>query len=333
MKDDYALFFKRVLEDEGTGYEDVPGDSGGPTCCGITIADVARWNNVRCPKRGAPGWDELVAKVRALTPATAAPIYKAYYWDAVRADELPSGIDYCTVDYGVNSGPHRSVPTLGHLVGISGDAVTDQMLNAVDTYPGGQPKLINTYQDTRRDFLIHISDPNNPDYAHNAKFRNGWLTRVERVRRVALSLAGKADPEPHDGMATGSVKANGVHPDDAVKGIAPAAPEPDLPAPAADQHPVVVAVKHPITWGLAGFVAACQQAVTHITGWFSGAAGNIDIQKIANDTQNMVTPSTSILDIVHARSPEVDLAIGAVCLAIVLFHVFKPSGPVVQKSA
>ena len=32
------------------------------------------------------------------------PIYKKNYWDRVKADELPAGLDLCVFDFGVNSG-------------------------------------------------------------------------------------------------------------------------------------------------------------------------------------------------------------------------------------
>jgi len=192
MQDNFPLFFQRVIQDEGDGFEDVPGDNGGPTCCGITIADVARYNGVRCPTRGAPGWSDLVAKVRALTPATAAPIYKKYYWDEVNADRLPPGIDYATADYAVNSGTGRAIPELGRCCGELGISVTDRMVAAATA--ANWETEINRMQDDRRAFLLTISEPGTK-YAHNTKFRHGWLDRVERVRQTSLSMA-KAAQQP-----------------------------------------------------------------------------------------------------------------------------------------
>lgn len=183
MANNFDLFFKQVLKEEGTVYEDVEGDNGGPTKCGVTIADVARWNNVRCPKRDAAGWDDLVAKVKALTPETARPIYKKFYWDSVRADDLPAGLDMAVVDYAVNSGVGRAVPTLARLVSVpKAKAVTDEVLAAVAKQD--IQDLINRYQDARRAFLEEIAE-----IPHNAKFRKGWLQRETRVRKLALSLA------------------------------------------------------------------------------------------------------------------------------------------------
>ena len=190
MANNFDKFFAEVLKSEGVKFEDVPGDSGGPTRCGITIYDVARWNNVKCPRRGAHGWDDLTNKVRALTPESAHDIYKRYYWDDVRAEELPSGLDYAVADYATNSGESKAIKTLGSLVGVAGSKITDEMIAAANAY-GSLPDLINHYQDARKAFLEQISE-----IPHNTKFRRGWLDRVQRVRVAALEMAAVEPPQP-----------------------------------------------------------------------------------------------------------------------------------------
>ena len=85
-----------VLASEG-GYVNHPRDPGKATNMGITIATLRAW-------RGRPVTN---ADVRDLSQEEALQIYKAQYWDTVRADQLPLGLDYLTFDYGVNSGPGR----------------------------------------------------------------------------------------------------------------------------------------------------------------------------------------------------------------------------------
>lgn len=187
MKGNFDLFFKQVLRDEGTSYECVEGDAGGPTKCGLTINDIARWNHV---KLTSANYAEMKQKVRDLDQATASVLYRAFYWNAVRADELPSGLDYAVVDYAVNSGVGRAIPTLGALVGVKGSTVTDEMLAAVNQY-GNLKSLIEHFQDERKAFLEQISER-----PSQRKFRNGWLAREARVRETALQLASRSDPLP-----------------------------------------------------------------------------------------------------------------------------------------
>ena len=48
-------------------------------------------------------------------------IYRQKYWDALRCDELPAGVDYAVFDYGVNSGIRRAAKVLQRLIGVDVD--------------------------------------------------------------------------------------------------------------------------------------------------------------------------------------------------------------------
>lgn len=213
MQANFALFFRQVLEDEGTTYEDVAGDNGGPTKCGITIADAARWNGVPLPHRGAPGWNALVAKVRELDPAKAGMIYKRFYWDEINADALPTGIDYLEVDYAVNSGTGRAIPKLRQVLGISGSGFAADAPLVEALAKSDLPDVVNRAMDERKAFLTHLCDVNE----HDEKFRHGWMNRVASVRHIALGLVARA-AEPKPAAAAALPKAYGEHPDDAATG-------------------------------------------------------------------------------------------------------------------
>jgi lysozyme family protein len=199
MQNNWDFFYTQVLQSEGTGYEDVPGDNGGPTKCGITIGDVARYNGLKLAYtqngglvRGAGDWNKCLALVHGLDPGSAAPIYKRYYWDDIRADELLPGLDYAMADYGTNSGESRPCNVLASLLGKPHTGkVTDDMLAACRSYIGGAAALITHVQDERKAFLEEIAE-----YPHNVQFRNGWLSRESRVRKQALDLAAAAPPLP-----------------------------------------------------------------------------------------------------------------------------------------
>lgn len=182
--DRFEDFFARAIEHEGKVCEDVPGDRGGATKWGITIGRLADVRKVREPKRGTAAFDKLKADLFAMTEDEIKDIYRTCYWDAVRGDELPPGVDLAVADFGVNSGPGRAVQKLRVLCGIpSGTSVDERTLFEVKRFPALD--LINLYCDERARFLNGIV-ASNPS---QRKFLNGWLSRVGEVRRAALAAA------------------------------------------------------------------------------------------------------------------------------------------------
>lgn len=104
----FEVAIKHVLLAEG-GYSDHRDDKGGKTMYGITEA-VAR----RAGYRG---------DMAELPLDLAKRIYRAEYWDAVRADELPAGIRHVMFDAAVNSGPGQAIKWLQRAVGVADDGV------------------------------------------------------------------------------------------------------------------------------------------------------------------------------------------------------------------
>ena len=79
--------FASLLKHEG-GYVNHPSDPGGRTNLGVTQRVWEEWV-------GHPV-DE--AAMRALTPAMVEPLYRKRYWDKIRGDSLPAGIDLAVMD-------------------------------------------------------------------------------------------------------------------------------------------------------------------------------------------------------------------------------------------
>jgi lysozyme family protein len=52
-------------------------------------------------------------------------IYRAQYWNPLRCDALPAGLDYAVFDYGINSGIARAARVLRHIVDVAPSAVVD----------------------------------------------------------------------------------------------------------------------------------------------------------------------------------------------------------------
>jgi lysozyme family protein len=112
----------------------------------------------------------------------AKPIYRKRYWDAQRCDELPAGVDYAIMDYGVNSGIGRSGKVLRRVVGLPDNtsSVTDQVLAYARVR---DPKvLVAAICDERLAFLKSLRTW--------PVFGRGWGTRVAEVKAVSLAMAG-----------------------------------------------------------------------------------------------------------------------------------------------
>lgn len=301
MANNFDLFFRRVLDDEGTQYEDVVGDNGGPTKCGLTCFDVAKWNGMTVPKRGAPGWDEIVKKVHEINPSSARDIYKKFYWDVVRADDLPSGLDYALADYSVNSGHGRAILTLGALLGCKDHTMTDAMIAASRSY-GSLPDLIQHYQDERKAFLEKIST-----IPHNTKFRRGWLERVERVRKVALDLASREEPQV-------ALKTTPK----AVATLADLHGIDDTQVTQLEQPNVIIsAVKSPTVLSLlaaawASVYSGFEKAVDVVTGLL-GSAGDIQ-----SDVDAASAPLQAILSSLKINAPAIGTGIVVICVVVAI---------------
>jgi lysozyme family protein len=181
----YDEALRRLLIHEG-GYADHPADPGGPTKFGITLADYRR--HVK--------QDANAADIRAMNVAQAKAIYRANYWNALRCDELPAGIDYAVFDYGVNSGIGRSGKVLRRLLGFA-DAthiVTDAVIEAARKRDAAA--LVNAICNERLAFLQRLRTW--------PVFGRGWTRRVAEVRSVALTMAQRAGATPVGKPAVGA---------------------------------------------------------------------------------------------------------------------------------
>jgi lysozyme family protein len=159
-----------VLHHEG-GFVDHPRDPGGATNLGCTKAVWEEW----------VGHPVDVQAIKDLTPEDVGPLYRKRYWDAVKADQLPVGLDYCVFDTAINSGPGRAVRFLQAVVGATQDgAIGPKTLAAVREK---NPRdVINEYCDKRLEFLQSLSTWDT--------FGRGWGRRVEEVRQSALQMLG-----------------------------------------------------------------------------------------------------------------------------------------------
>lgn len=162
-----------VLLSEG-GYSNDPVDGGGATNHGIT-------QRVYTAYQTSQGLRSAPHSVKIITDSEVAAIYKEQYWDAIRGDDLPAGIDYCVFDEAVNSGVVRAAQSLQRNVGTNVDGHIGLMtLSAV---ANAKPAtLIRAYGAERLSFLKKLSNW--------WRFGKGWASRVAFVQNQALKMAG-----------------------------------------------------------------------------------------------------------------------------------------------
>lgn len=161
-----------VFKHEG-GYVDHPQDPGSATKYGITLATLSSFRGRQVTK----------ADVKALTPSQAQEIYEARYWKAVRGDDLPVGVDYAVLDFGINSGPARAIKFLQSVLDVTSDGVIGpETLAAVRR--ADPVTLINDLCNVRLTFLKSLKTW--------ATFGKGWSARVASVRTEACRLAVEA---------------------------------------------------------------------------------------------------------------------------------------------
>jgi lysozyme family protein len=169
VKSNWPLAVEAVLKHEG-GYINHPRDPGGATNMGITLQTLSRWRRQAVTKQD----------VKELSQREVEDIYKAWFWDEVNGDALPSGLDYAVFDFAVNSGPSRAVKTLQRLVKAVPDGEVGP--NTLYRVKSNVPQIIAALSMARLEFMMR--QPTWKD------FGRGWKRRVLEVNREALSLAG-----------------------------------------------------------------------------------------------------------------------------------------------
>jgi len=160
-----------VLVHEG-GYVNHPKDPGGATNKGVTQAVYDDW-------RVRQGLSKR--SVREIEADEVSAIYRRDYWDRVRADQLPPGIDYAVFDFAVNSGVSRASRFLQAVVGVPQDGVIGPATLAAVKAASGR-SVIESLMDKRLAFLKGL-----PTWG---TFGKGWSSRVAGVRELALEMAG-----------------------------------------------------------------------------------------------------------------------------------------------
>ena len=174
MKENYTKCLPLVLKHEG-GFVNHKLDPGGATNKGVTIGTLKRLG-IDVDGDG----DSDIVDLRNLRQSDVERVYKLFYWDTVKADFLPSGVDYAVADFAINSGPSRAAKHLQKIAGVAQDGdIGPKTLAAIAKMD--PQDVVTSLQDSRLRFLRGLKTW--------PTFGKGWDRRVAEVRAVALAWA------------------------------------------------------------------------------------------------------------------------------------------------
>lgn len=170
--DQYDFVFGQVLGHEG-GFQNDARDRGN-----WTTGVIGKGQN-KGTKFGITAMSYPDLDIRNLTIAQAKDVYRRDYWDRLKLDRVPAGVDLALFDFAVNSGRDRAAKTVQVSVDVDADGLigneTIAAINAADPND-----LAAEICDRRMSFLRSL-----PTFKTYGK---GWTTRVAGVRKVALQM-------------------------------------------------------------------------------------------------------------------------------------------------
>lgn len=189
MKDNFEEFWQNtILKWEGGGrYHKVALDSGGGTKWGVSDAADGTEDGMIDLDRDGKG-DVLVSD---LSEEQAKEIYKKWYLDKIKFDQLPDGVDTFLADMAVNQGTYKASIALQEAIGAEPDGIVgSNTLKAVLSHTDTNKMLFDIaakrmyyYQTTTAYRALKY---NNHEDA--IKFSKGWSNRYADILSESVSL-------------------------------------------------------------------------------------------------------------------------------------------------
>ncbi len=172
--DRFHRALERILVHEG-GKVDHPKDPGGRTNKGVTQRVYNSWRT----KSNLP-----IRDVYQISDNEVEAIYRFQYWEPIKGDAMPPGVDYVVLDGAVNSGVKQSAKWLQRALGGAAGAV-DGIVGSVTINAAQQAhdhdKLIAAIIDRREIFLRALKT--------FKTFGKGWLRRIASVEATGQAWA------------------------------------------------------------------------------------------------------------------------------------------------
>lgn len=169
MNSNFPKALKFVLNEEGLWGDD-PRDPGGATMEGITLETYREYKR-----------NQYITKdqLHKIPDNEVSDIYRKRFWNVVRADDMPNGIDFLLFDFGVNAGTGRSAKFIQEAVKVPIDGVIgNQTISAVKA--ANVMELITTFTEMKKAYYKGLKLF--PIYG------KGWLKRVDEAEVLAKSM-------------------------------------------------------------------------------------------------------------------------------------------------
>jgi len=169
MKENFEQSLKMLLHHEG-GYVWHPEDPGGETNLGVTRAVYEQW----------VGRQVMDGEMKTLKAADVAPIYKTNYWDRIKGDELPSGLDFAAFDWAVNSGTGRPAKVIQKYISAKQDGAIGPRTLAL-VAENDPANMIQYLYEQRQKFYERLKT--------FETFGKGWTRRNQETLKAAMEMA------------------------------------------------------------------------------------------------------------------------------------------------
>jgi lysozyme family protein len=166
--ENYQKCLEMILHHEG-GYVNHPKDPGGETNLGVTKRVYEDFGGTK--------------DMKDLTVEDVAPIYEKNYWGRMKCDSIPSGLDLCVFDFGVNAGTGRSAKFLQTMIGTTADGgIGPNTLSKLSDYidENGIEDTIKNFQAERQSYYEGLGT--------FETFGKGWTRRVTETTESALEM-------------------------------------------------------------------------------------------------------------------------------------------------
>jgi len=178
MIENWSKSFDMVIAHEGgfTNDERDPGNKlpdgrKGSTMLGCTQANWEKYI----------GHEVTQDDMKLLKKEDVKPLYKRDYWDAVKGDDLPVGVDYAVFDFAINAGPLAARKMIQKALGVTADgAIGPATMKAIQEADGKD--LLNKFSHSKEAFYKSL-----PTFQTYGK---GWLKRVTDVQTSASTMIG-----------------------------------------------------------------------------------------------------------------------------------------------